>query len=322
MENYSALLLTLLLMLAVPVSNISAEAVATSEFSVVSVTNDNQDSKATASKDNSIDSAKDKLEQIKNLVSFGSVLLIIIILVLTYFIVHLLVHVIDNLAERVSKYRLAIKRLVPVSRILVWGISAYVIIVGVISPPLEIVVAVSATIGVAVGLASQGIIKNVFGGFMIILDRAFQVGDKIEVNNYYGEVLQIGLRSTKIVTPADSVVSVPNGEVISNAVSNTNSGALDCQVVADIYLPASTNIKDVKKIARKAVISSKYVYLKKPIAIIAKSEVHEENFVIKLLVKAYVLDIRFEFPFQSEITEQIITECNREGLIPAPKTSV
>ncbi|HKL17755.1 MAG TPA: mechanosensitive ion channel domain-containing protein, partial [Halalkalibaculum sp.] len=138
----------------------------------------------------------------------------------------------------------------------------------------------------------------------------------IEVGNYYGEVLQIGLRSCRIVTPDDSIVTIPNGELMSKSVSNANSSALDCQVVAEIYLPADIDVELVKRIAYKAAISSRYAYLQKPVRVIAKNEIYEKNYVIKLRVKAYVLDIRYEFPFQSDMTELILAELNKRKLIP------
>jgi small-conductance mechanosensitive channel len=261
--------------------------------------------------------ADKKVQQVKELFSFEVILSILAIIIITYVLVRLLEYIVDNLAERASKHRLLIKRLIPIVRILFWTVSLYVIIAGIIDPPFESLIAVAASIGIAVGLASQDILKNTFGGFIIILDRPFQVGDKIALADYYGEVQQIGLRSTRLVTPDDSVVTIPNGDVISNAVSNANSGALYCQVVSEIYLPATIDIDQAKRIARKAAVSSRYVYLNKPVVIIAKNEVFEKNFVIKLRVKAYVLDIRFEFPFQSDMTEQITAELNRRGMIPA-----
>ena len=198
----------------------------------------------------------DKLADIENLISFGSVLLIIFLLVITYLLNRLIVSILDNISERSTKYRLGIKRLVPVSRIVIWAFAFYIIIVGIIEPPWTTVVTVLASIGIAVGFAAQDILKNIFGGFIIILDRPFQVGDKIEVGEYYGEVLSIGLRSTRIVTPDDSIVSIPNGELMNRAVSNANSSALDCQVVAEIYLPAETDIDIAKRIAYKAAVSS------------------------------------------------------------------
>ena len=104
---------------------------------------------------------------------------------------------------------------------------------------------------------------------------------------------------------------------MNRAVSNANSSALDCQVVAEIYLPAETDIDIAKRIAYKAAVSSRYVYLQKPIAVIALNEVQETNFMIKLRVKAYVLDIRYEFPFKSDMTELILGELNRKGLLAA-----
>ncbi|HKL18007.1 MAG TPA: mechanosensitive ion channel domain-containing protein, partial [Halalkalibaculum sp.] len=166
-----------------------------------------------------------KLDEIRNLISFGVIFLTLFILVLTYFLNKFVVQILDNISEKSAKYRLFTKRLVPVVRITIWSFSLYIIIAGIINPPFETVLTVTASIGIAVGFASQDILKNVFGGFIIILDRPFQVGDKIEVGNYYGEVLQIGLRSCRIVTPDDSIVTIPNGELMSKSVSNANSSA-------------------------------------------------------------------------------------------------
>lgn len=256
------------------------------------------------------------LTEFENLISFTTILLVIIVLVITYFINRLTVLILDNLAERFTNYRLAIKRVVPVLRLAIWTAAFYIIIAAILNPPMGTVITVLASIGIAVGFAAQDILKNVFGGFMIILDRPFQVGDKIEVGNYYGEVLSIGLRSSRIVTPDDSIVSIPNGELMNKAVSNANASALDCLVVSEIFLPMDVDVEAVKRIARKAAVSSRYVYLQKPVSVIASNEVHEENFVVKLRVKAYVLDTRYEFPFKSDMTELILGELKKRNMLP------
>jgi small-conductance mechanosensitive channel len=129
-------------------------------------------------------------------------------------------------------------------------------------------------------------------------------------------VLAIGLRSSRVVTPDDSIVSIPNSELMNKAVSNANSGALDCQVVAEIYLPMDVDVDTVKRIAYRAAVSSRYVYLQKPISVNGVNEVHEDNYVFKLRVKAYVLDIRYEFPFKSDMTELILSELKKRDLLP------
>lgn len=259
---------------------------------------------------------QEELAQLRNLISFTKILNALFILVLTYFINKYLSIILDNLSEKATNYRLFIKRLAPISRIVIWTMAIYVVIAGVFSPPFETIITIAASVGIAIGFASQDILRNIFGGIMIILDRPFQVGDKIEVGDHYGEVLTIGLRSSRIVTQDDSVVSLPNSELMNRAVSNANSSALDCQVVAEIYLPANVDINQVKMIARKAVYASSYSYLNKPVVVNALNEIHNRHYIIKLRVKAYVLDIRYEFLFKSDMTEMILQECNRLGIIP------
>lgn len=262
------------------------------------------------------------LVQIKEFISFWKILNILLIFLGTYFINKYITLIIDSVSEKATNYRLFIKRLAPISRIVIWSMAIYIAIAGVLTPPLETIITIAASIGIAVGFASQDILRNIFGGIMIILDRPFQVGDKIQIGEHYGEVLSIGLRSCRLVTPDDSVVSLPNGEMMNQAVSNSNSSALDCQVVAEIYLPATLDVQKIKEIAKKAVYASSFTYLNKPVEVIVLNEIHNRIFVMKLRVKAYVLDIRYEFLFKSDVTEMILDECNKLGYIPSEKIKV
>ena len=150
---------------------------------------------------------------------------------------------------------------------------------------------------------------------MILFDRPFQVGDKIEVGEHYGEVKEIGLRSTRIVTKDDSLVSIPNAEVVNKAVSNSNAGEANCQVVAEVYLPIDVDTNKARQLAIEAAQVSQYIYLNKPIAVVFINEVKEHRSYLKMRLKAYVSDIRYEFAFQSDMTEIVIREFMQEGLI-------
>jgi small-conductance mechanosensitive channel len=134
------------------------------------------------------------------------------------------------------------------------------------------------------------------------------VGDKVEIGKYYGEVIEIGLRSTQVVTPDDSLVSVPNGEVMNQSVSNANAGEPNCQVVSEIYLPITVDTEVARKIALEAAQVSKYIYLNKPVKVLFSNEVHQRRSYLKMRLKAYVLDIRDEFNFKSDMTEIVLRE--------------
>ena len=267
----------------------------------------------------STNSVEEQLKQtpteVLEAISFSKIFWTLILLAIGYFVIKLIIKLLELLAERSSKYRIRIKSLIPIVRIVIWVVVIFAIIKGIYNPPLETLIAMGASITIAVGLAAQDLLKNVFGGLMLLFDRPFQVGDKIEAGKYYGEVLQIGLRATRIVTPDDSVVSVPNMELMNTAVSNANSGELNCQVVAEIFLPMDVDTQKARKIALEAAQVSRFIYLNKPIVILFANEVMQRRSYLKMKVKAYVMDIRYEFQFKSDMTEIIIRELLNEGVI-------
>ncbi|MBN2012870.1 mechanosensitive ion channel [candidate division KSB1 bacterium] len=252
-------------------------------------------------------------------ITFVKIIWAIIIFFIGYFVIRILTRLFESFAERWVKMRLPIKRIVPIVRIFGWTFILYIIIADVFAPPIQTLIAVTASAGIAIGFASQDILKNIFGGIMILFDRPFQVGDKINVDNYYGEVIGVGLRTVRIVTPDDSVVSIPNSEIVNQSVSNANSGATNCQVVAEFFLTPDADLTLIRRIAYRTAVVSRYVYLNKPIAIIFKNEIHEGRSLIKMRLKAYVLDIRFEFPFMSEMTELFMQELFKRNLVQPEK---
>ncbi len=72
----------------------------------------------------------------------------------------------------------------------------------------------------AVGLAARDSIENLFGTFTVLLDKPFQIGDWITVGEIDGTVEKVGIRSTRVRTFANSVITVPNRDFISAKVNN------------------------------------------------------------------------------------------------------
>ena len=238
----------------------------------------------------------------------------LVVLVATVFIIRAVVFLLEKLADRSAERRLFYKRIAPIARIVLWSVAVFVILRFIFELDATGLAAAAAAIGVAVGFAAQDLLKNLFGGLVIIFDQPFQVGDKVSIAGTYGEVMSIGLRSTRLQTPDDNLVTVPNSQVVDGQGANANAGALDCQVVTDLYLPGWVDEATAKRIAYEAAVSSRYVYLKKPIEVHVKDE-FERIHLTKIRVKAYVLDTRHEFRFQSDITERARLEFRKEGLL-------
>lgn len=256
-----------------------------------------------------------KVSKAKWKVTFNSVVWAFVFFFGAFFLLRYTTMILETVAEKWMGSRLFIKRLIPIFRIVSWIFIIYLIVVSILAPPIETIIAITASTGIALGFAAQDILKNIFGGVMILFDRPFQVGDKIQVGKHYGEVIQIGLRSVRIVTADDSMVSVPNSEIVNQSVSNSNTGEFNCQVVSEIYLPVHVNPTRVRKIGYRSAIVSRYVYLKKPVSVIIKNEIHHGKTVLKVRLKAYVLDLRYEFAFMSDMTEIFVTELLKEGVV-------
>ena len=77
--------------------------------------------------------------------------------------------------------------------------------------------------GLALALAAQDSVKNIFAGVMIFLDKPFRLNDRIQINGHDGSVEEVGLRSTRIRTLEGRIVTIPNCTFTDNSVINVTS---------------------------------------------------------------------------------------------------
>ncbi len=80
--------------------------------------------------------------------------------------------------------------------------------------------ALVASLGVCIGLAVNGAVSNLAGGVMIIITRPFRIDDYIEACGYSGTVSEIHITQTKLITPDNKVVYIPNGALSSAQIVN------------------------------------------------------------------------------------------------------
>lgn len=99
----------------------------------------------------------------------------------------------------------------------VLGVIYFLENIGISITPLLASVSIG---GLAFALAAQDTIKNLFGSLTIFTDQPFEVGDWIVFNGSEGTVEQVGVRSTRIRTFHNSVVSVPNGKLADSMIDN------------------------------------------------------------------------------------------------------
>ncbi len=101
--------------------------------------------------------------------------------------------------------------------ILVLGLIVFLDAIGI---PLSTLLATIGVIGLAISLALQELLRNVFSGIYLLFERPFRIGDTIRVKDHEGVVHHVGLRTLMLKTPQDAEVLIPNSLVVSEVVTN------------------------------------------------------------------------------------------------------
>lgn len=103
---------------------------------------------------------------------------------------------------------------------LVVALLAAFVVAGLFGLNLNGLIAGLGITGLALALAARDSVANIFGAISIIIDQPFNVGDWILVEDIEGEVVQIGLRTTLIRSSADTLITVPNSNLVNSPVEN------------------------------------------------------------------------------------------------------
>ena len=125
-------------------------------------------------------------------------------------------HWLEKLDESKSK---SFKGLFPAVKVIFWGIGI-VFILDNLGFEISAVVAGLGIGGIAVAMASQAVLKDLFSYFAILFDRPFEIGDFIIINEYMGEIENIGLKTTKIRSLSGELLIFSNSDLTSSRLKN------------------------------------------------------------------------------------------------------
>ncbi len=207
-----------------------------------------------------------------------------------------------NLQQKFSGKRLVILQLTTVFTFITYLVGVVTAFYYVFQPSKEFLVTVGGSAAVAFGFALKDLVGSMIAGFILLFDRPFQVGDRVSFGDVYGEIKNIGLRSVRLATLDDNLVTIPNSKFLTDVVASGNCGALDMMVVIPFYISVHQDLEKVKELLYEVVISSRFVYLEKNVSIAFEEVPLSNKFVIKVSVKAYVIDVKYEKDMLSDIT--------------------
>jgi small conductance mechanosensitive channel len=261
-----------------------------------------------------MEDSRKALQAMLEIISWEKLLAVLIICALAWLFLVLAQYALVKLTLKLPKYRLFLSRLYPFIRLFVWGAVIAYAIIGILDPHENLVLAVIGSISIVIGLATQEPAKNMIAGFIIMLNPPYRVGDMVTLSGHYGEVIKLEWSVTWLRTFDDNTVMVPNAEALKTAVSNSNSGALDEMVVINFKLPVNVDHNHACALAREATQCSPYTFLNKPIRVILGTDHSFGQHLISLTIKAYVMDVRLERKFASDINNRVLTAFKQAGL--------
>ncbi len=124
-----------------------------------------------------------------------------------------------------------------------------------LSDALTALLGTAGVAGLAVGLALQDPLVNLFSGVLMSVRDYYKIGDLVETNNYFGKIQKINLRSTIILSPKGQEIIIPNKEVLQSPLINyTHNGRRRIDITCGVAY--GDDLEKVKKIAIKAIENS------------------------------------------------------------------
>lgn len=257
---------------------------------------------------------------------FISVTMSLATLLWTDAISNILKLVIGHLGSKVaehSRYRIdtaTVPLFKNMSMLVVWFCGAAVLL-RIWNLDLTPLLASAGIAGLAVAFAAQDTISHLFGGLSIYLDKPFRAGDRIQLNGGdIGDVIEIGLRSTKIKTFDETVLIIPNKEVASSRIINYNKPKSKIKVKIELGLAYGTDVKKAKAALLDVAETTEGVE-KDPEPSVYFTEMGD--FALKFLIVVWVANPKKQFATKTLLAERLYERINKEKFVlPYPTQEI
>ena len=254
--------------------------------------------------------------KIASLISLQGVISSIFVIAGAWVLLRLTHGFVARLGKRFGRYRLFLKKAETFFQFFMYISTALIVFFLSFNVDKTVLALIGGTVAVALGFALKDLIASFVAGIVIMIEQPFQVGDRVTFDGQYGDIVAIGLRSVRLRTLDDSTVTIPNNRFMNEVTSSANYGDLNMQVVIDTYIGMDQNIDKARRIVHEAALSSQYVFLSKPITVLVKQVVHENYIAVRLRLKLYVADIKYEKKLETDIHIRTLKAFAEKGIKP------
>jgi MscS family membrane protein len=169
----------------------------------------------------------------------------------------------------------------------------------------------------AIGLAAQDTLSNMFAGFTLMADRPFRVGDRIRLaSGETGDVQEIGMRATLILTPDETVLVVPNALLVKERVVNLSRPSRGLTTRLEVGVAYGSDLGGVKRVLAEAALASEHVdRARAPVVLVTRFA----DFFVNVQLIFWVRDHAQQGLALSQVHEEIDRRFREAGIeIPYP----
>lgn len=124
--------------------------------------------------------------------------------------------------------------------------------------------------GIIVGLAAQTTLADIITGIVLLIDRPFRIGDRIRIEKLdtWGDVIEIGWRSTRILTRDNRLVTIPNSIIGTDMITNYSMPDRMFRVETDVIISYGPDIEYVRNLIIEAMKNEKWVMQENPVQVL------------------------------------------------------
>ena len=216
-----------------------------------------------------------------------------------------------------AKVRQSLVRLVQRIAILLVYVGGLLVLLDYLEISISPMIAGLGLGGLAVALALQPTLANFFAGTQIVSDRVVSVGDYIELDNgTRGYVTDIGWRSTRMRTPFNNMVIIPNSRLVDSIITNYYGPSMELAVIVEVGVSYSSNLAHVESVTlavAREVIEELDEVVKTREPWFGFEEFGESN--INLWIWLYAKDRIASFRVKSELIKRLHARFDQEGII-------
>ena len=186
---------------------------------------------------------------------------------------------------------------------------------------LSPLLATAGIAGIAIGFAVRDSLANILGGIQLVFDKTFKVGDKIELESgEMGEILDIGIRSTKLRTYDNEVIYIPNGSLANTKIKNFTVPDLSIRVNVNFGVEYGSDPENVRSVVLDAVKRIETV-IEQPEPVV--QFLNMGDFSLDFVARVWVKNYTEAYSTKLSVTDEIYKALNKANIgIPFPTRTV